>query len=54
MTAVNRALRGALPFAVLIAAWWLVTRLGVVLPILLPPPGDVVRVASELASDCLP
>ena len=43
--------RGALPFAVLIAVWWLVTRLGFVQPIFLPPPGDVIRVAAELASD---
>ena len=46
-----RRVSGALPFAVLIAAWWLVTRFGFVPPIFLPPPGDVVRVALELASD---
>ncbi len=43
--------RGALPFAVLIVVWWLVTWLGFVQPIFLPPPGDVIRVATELASD---
>jgi len=48
---VKAGARGALPFAVLIAVWWLVTRLGFVQPIFLPPPGDVIRVATELASD---
>src|SRR5262249_21042590 len=49
--AMKTGARGALPFAVLIAVWWLVTRRGFVQPIFLPPPGDVVRVATELASD---
>ena len=47
----RRTLRGALPFVVLVAAWALVSRAGVVPPIFLPAPGDVARTAWELARD---
>ena len=46
-----RALRGLLPFAVLVVVWTAVTRAGVVPPLFLPPPGDVARTAWELARD---
>lgn len=45
------ALRGALPFAVLVLAWALVSRAGLLPPMFLPPPGDVLRTAWELARD---
>ncbi|HEV8441109.1 MAG TPA: ABC transporter permease [Methylomirabilota bacterium] len=45
------ALRGALPFVALVAAWALVTRAGVVPALFLPPPGDVMRTAWEMARD---
>lgn len=51
MRAVTPALRGLAPFVVLVAAWTLVTRTGLVQPLFLPPPGDVARVAWELARD---
>jgi NitT/TauT family transport system permease protein/taurine transport system permease protein len=51
MTGAARALRGLAPFAALVIAWALITRTGLVAPLFLPPPGDVVRTAVELASD---
>ncbi|MBI2491788.1 MAG: ABC transporter permease [Candidatus Rokubacteria bacterium] len=47
----SAVLRGLAPFAVLVVAWALITRTGLVAPLFLPPPGDVVRTAVELASD---
>ncbi len=44
-------MRGAMPFAVLLAVWAMVTGTGWVSPLFLPPPGDVGRVAVELARD---
>jgi NitT/TauT family transport system permease protein/taurine transport system permease protein len=44
-------LRGALPFAVLVLAWALVSRAGLLPPMFLPPPGEVARTAWELARD---
>ena len=44
-------LRGALPFAVLVLAWVLVSRAGLLPPMFLPPPGEVARTAWELARD---
>jgi len=46
-----RTLRGALPFAVLVVAWEVVTRGGLVSALFLPPPLDVARTAWELARD---
>jgi len=43
--------RGALPFAVLVVAWAAVHRAGILPPIFLPGPGDVARVAWEMALD---
>ena len=51
MTGAARALRGLAPFAALVVAWALVTRTGLVAPLFLPPPGDVVRTAWELGRD---
>ncbi len=51
MPSVARTLRGAAPFAVLLAAWAIVTRAGFVSPLFLPPPADVPRVAWEQALD---
>jgi taurine transport system permease protein len=51
MMRVTRALRGLAPFVVLVAAWALVTRTGLVPSLFLPPPLDVARVAWELARD---
>ena len=51
MVALRRGVQGALPFMALVVAWWLVTQLGLVQPILLPPPGDVVRTALEMLRD---
>ena len=51
MRAGARALRGLAPFAVLVAAWALVTRTGFMPPLFLPPPSDVARIAWELARD---
>ena len=51
MTGAARALRGLAPFAALVVAWALITRTGLVAPLFLPPPGDVVRTAVELARD---
>jgi len=45
------AVRGAAPFAVLILGWALVTETGMLPAIFLPPPGDVLRTAWELARD---
>ncbi|MGH7326448.1 MAG: ABC transporter permease [Candidatus Rokuibacteriota bacterium] len=45
------AVRGAAPFAVLLAGWALVTGTGMVPAIFLPPPGDVLRTSWELARD---
>ncbi|MBI2157119.1 MAG: ABC transporter permease, partial [Candidatus Rokubacteria bacterium] len=47
----SAVLRGLAPFAVLVVAWALITRTGLVAPLFLPPPGDVVRTAVELARD---
>jgi len=44
-------LRGAAPFAVLLAAWYVLTARGVLPPIFLPPPADVGRVMWELLQD---
>ncbi len=46
-----RVLRGAAPFAVLLVAWTLVTRAGLVSALFLPPPSDVLRAAWEQALD---
>jgi taurine transport system permease protein len=51
MRALGRGLRGAAPFATLLVAWALVTRAGLVSPLFLPPPSDVLRVAGEQARD---
>jgi len=51
MIGAARALRGLAPFAALVIAWGLVTRSGLVAPLFLPTPGDVVRTAVELARD---
>lgn len=51
MTALRSALRGLAPFAVLVAGWALATATGAVPALFLPPPGDVVRTAWELARD---
>jgi NitT/TauT family transport system permease protein/taurine transport system permease protein len=51
MTGAARALRGLAPFAALVIAWALITRTGLVPALFLPPPGDVVRTAVELARD---
>jgi taurine transport system permease protein len=51
MRAVVRALRGLAPFVVLVAAWALAARTGLVPPLFLPPPADVARIAWELARD---
>lgn len=48
---VGSTARGVLPFAVLVAAWAVVTHAGVVPPIFLPGPGDVARVGWEMAID---
>jgi NitT/TauT family transport system permease protein/taurine transport system permease protein len=45
------AARGALPFALLVAAWAVVSRAGVVAPIFLPAPADVLRIGWEMARD---
>lgn len=44
-------LRGALPFAVLLALWYGVTAPGLLPAIFLPPPADVARVIWELLAD---
>jgi taurine transport system permease protein len=51
MTLVAPALRGAAPFAALVAAWAVVTGTGLVPALFLPPPGDVLRTAWDLARD---
>jgi NitT/TauT family transport system permease protein/taurine transport system permease protein len=43
--------RGVAPFAVLVAAWAVVTGTGVVPGLFLPPPADVARTAWDLARD---
>ena len=43
--------RGVVPFAALLIAWALVTRVGVVPAMLLPPPSDVARTAWEMLRD---
>lgn len=43
--------RGAFSFAVLLAAWAVATRAGLVPPIFLPAPAEVARTAWELARD---
>jgi NitT/TauT family transport system permease protein/taurine transport system permease protein len=43
--------RGAVPFAALVLAWALVTGTGMVSPLFLPPPRDVLRTAWEMAGD---
>jgi NitT/TauT family transport system permease protein/taurine transport system permease protein len=45
------ALRGTLPFAVLVLAWVLVSRAGFLPPMFLPAPGEVARTGWELARD---
>lgn len=45
------ALRGAIPFAVILCAWALVAHARLVPSIFLPPPGDVVRIAWEMLRD---
>ncbi|MBI2016753.1 MAG: ABC transporter permease [Candidatus Rokubacteria bacterium] len=47
----SAVLRGLAPFAALVIAWALITRTGLVAPLFLPPPGDVVRTAWELGRD---
>jgi len=51
MTRAAAAARGVLPFAVLVVAWALLTRAGVVPALFLPPPGDVARTAWEMLGD---
>jgi NitT/TauT family transport system permease protein/taurine transport system permease protein len=51
MRGLGQALRGVMPFVVLLGAWMLVTRAGVVPALFLPPPGDVARIAWEQALD---
>lgn len=51
MRGITRFMRGATPFAVLVAAWAVATRAGLVPPLFLPPPADVARTAWELARD---
>jgi NitT/TauT family transport system permease protein/taurine transport system permease protein len=51
MSALARVLRGALPFAVLIVAWAAVSRAGLLPPIFLPSPMEVLRTAWEMARD---
>lgn len=51
MTRAAAAARGLSPFAVLVVAWALLTRAGVVPALFLPPPGDVARTAWEMLGD---
>jgi len=51
MTRAAAAARGVSPFAVLVVAWALLTRAGVVPALFLPPPGDVARTAWEMLGD---
>jgi NitT/TauT family transport system permease protein/taurine transport system permease protein len=51
MSRLGAAARGLLPFAVLLAAWAVVTRAGVVPAIFLPGPGEVARVGWEMVRD---
>jgi len=44
-------LRGTAPFALLVAAWWLTSRTGLVAEIFLPRPEDVLRAGWTMASD---
>jgi sulfonate transport system permease protein len=50
-------IRGGVPFAVLLLAWWLAAKFGLVNPIVLPPLGQVVAgffnpdIAGQLAAD---
>jgi NitT/TauT family transport system permease protein/taurine transport system permease protein len=48
---IGRVWRGALPFAVLVAAWALVSRAGVLPPMFVPSPLDVARVGWEMSLD---
>jgi NitT/TauT family transport system permease protein/taurine transport system permease protein len=43
--------QGAIPFAILLTAWALVSGMGVVPALFLPPPADVARTAWELIRD---
>ena len=45
------AAHGVIPFAVILCAWFLVTHARLVAPIFLPPPGEVLRTASEMLRD---
>ena len=51
MTGLARAARGVVPFAVIVAAWEMATRAGLVSGLFLPPPSDVLRAAREQALD---
>ena len=51
MSTLTTAARGAVPFAALVVVWTLLTGTGVVSPLFLPPPRDVVRTAWEMAGD---
>lgn len=45
------AVHGAIPFAVILCAWALVAYARLLPPIFLPPPGEVVRTASDMLRD---
>ena len=48
---IGRAARGVVPFVILVAAWAVVSRSGLVAEIFLPPPEAVARTGWEMARD---